>query len=77
MVCPPVRGDNSRALASGLSSAQADKPWYKYFIPPSTLQALLSVKYMVLQFAISGKSDIIIYLTVLAMARDLASKMFS
>ena len=26
--CPPVRGDNPRALASGLSPAQADKPWY-------------------------------------------------
>ena len=35
MVCPPVRGDNPRALASGLSPVQADKPWYNYFIPPS------------------------------------------
>ena len=26
MVCPPVRGDNSRALASGLSPVQAGKP---------------------------------------------------
>ena len=26
MVCPPVRGDNPRALASGLSNVQADKP---------------------------------------------------
>ena len=25
MVCPPVRGDNSRALASGLSYVQVDK----------------------------------------------------
>ena len=25
MVCPPVRGDNPRALASGLSYVQADK----------------------------------------------------
>ena len=25
MVCPPVRGDNSRALASGLSYVQGDK----------------------------------------------------
>ena len=24
--CPPVRRDNSRALASGLSTGQADKP---------------------------------------------------
>ena len=28
MVCPPVRGNNPRALASGLSPVQADKPWY-------------------------------------------------
>ena len=26
MVCSPVRGDNPRALASGLSLVQADKP---------------------------------------------------
>ena len=25
MVCPPVRGDNPRALASGLSYVQVDK----------------------------------------------------
>ena len=37
MVCPPLRGDNSRALASGLSPLQADKPWYNYFIPPSSV----------------------------------------
>ena len=34
-VCPPVRGDNPRALASGLAPVQADKPFYNYFIPPS------------------------------------------
>ena len=34
MGCPPVRGDNPRALASGLSYVQVDNPWYKYFIPP-------------------------------------------
>ena len=28
----PVRGDNLRALARGLSPVQADKPWYYYFI---------------------------------------------
>ena len=33
-ICPPVRGNNPRNLASKLSSAQADKPWYSYFIPP-------------------------------------------
>ena len=26
MVCPPVRRDNPRALASGLSTVQADEP---------------------------------------------------
>ena len=25
MVCPPIRGENPRALASGLSSVQAEK----------------------------------------------------
>ena len=31
-VCPPVRGDNPRALAGGLSHVQADKPWYGYYL---------------------------------------------
>ena len=31
MGCPPVRGDNPRALASGLSYVQADNPWYNFF----------------------------------------------
>ena len=39
MVCPPVRGDNPRALASGLSLVQADKPWYNYFIPLTTVKS--------------------------------------
>ena len=26
--CPPVRGDNPRILASGLSPVQADNLWY-------------------------------------------------
>ena len=29
-ICPPVLGDNPRALASGLSPVQVDKPWYNY-----------------------------------------------
>ena len=37
MGCPPVRGDNPRALASGLSYVQVEKPWYNYFIPPSSV----------------------------------------
>ena len=35
--CPPVREDNPRALASGLSLVQADNPWYNYFIPPTSV----------------------------------------
>ena len=34
MGCPPVRGDNPRALASGLSFVQVDNPWFNYFILP-------------------------------------------
>ena len=30
LVCPPVQGDNSQALVSGLSPVQVDKPWYNY-----------------------------------------------
>ena len=37
MGCPPVRGDNPRALASGLSSVQVDNQWYNYFIPPTSV----------------------------------------
>ena len=37
MGCPPVSGDNPRALASGLSYVQADNPWYNYFIPPTSV----------------------------------------
>ena len=35
MGCPPVRGDNPRAFASGLSYVQLDNPWYNYFILPT------------------------------------------
>ena len=31
MGCLPVRGDNPRALASGLSYVQVDNPLYNYF----------------------------------------------
>ena len=60
MVCPPVRGDNPRVLASGLSPLQADKSWYNYFIPRSSVKTLLSMKYFVLMFAIFGKDGIIL-----------------
>ena len=33
MGCPPVRGDNPRALASGLSPRTGGQTWYNYFIP--------------------------------------------
>ena len=33
MVCPPIRGENPRALASGLSSVQAEK--ICFYIPLS------------------------------------------
>ena len=36
-VCSSVRGDNPRVLASGLSAVQAERPWYNYFIPPSSV----------------------------------------
>ena len=35
MGCPPVRGDNPRALASGLSYVQVEKTWHNYFITPT------------------------------------------
>ena len=35
--CPPVREDNPRALASGLSYVQVGNPWYKQFIPPTSV----------------------------------------
>ena len=37
MGCPPVREDNQRALASGLSYVKVDNPWYNYFIPPTSV----------------------------------------
>ena len=46
---------NPRALASGLFSVQADKTWYNYFEPPSSLQTLLGMKYFVLELAIFVK----------------------
>ena len=31
MGCRPVRGDNPRAIASGLSYVQVDNPWYNFY----------------------------------------------
>ena len=58
MICLPVQGDDSQALASGLSPIQADKPWYDYFIPPISVRTLPIVRYFVLKLAFSGKSAI-------------------
>ena len=63
MACPLVRGDDPLALASGFSPVQADKPWYNYFVPPSLVQALLSMTDFVLKFAISGEGGISICFT--------------
>ena len=60
MVCPPVRGDNPKALASGLFPAQVGKPWYNYFISSSVY--FLSMKYFVLKFMISGKGGTFFFL---------------
>ena len=42
MGCPPVRGDNPRALASGLSYVHVDKHgitflYHNFFIPPTSV----------------------------------------
>ena len=49
MGCPPVCGDNPRALASGLSYVQVDNPWYNYFMPPTSVQTLHITRYFVLK----------------------------
>ena len=60
IVIPPFvhlykRQDNLLALVSGLSRVQADKLWYSYFIPPSSMYTLLSMKYFMLNLAISDE----------------------
>ena len=57
MVCPPVRGDNPQALASGLSPVQAIILWNNYFIPP--LKTLLIAKYLLLKLAFHGTDGLI------------------
>ena len=49
MGCPPVREDNPRALASGLSYVQADNPLYNYFITPTLVYTLHNTGYFVLK----------------------------
>ena len=50
--CPPVRGDNPRALA-----LQVYKPWSISY-HPHQCRPLLSMKYFMLNCVISGKGDI-------------------
>ena len=52
-VCQPVRGDNPRASAGGLSHVQVHRPCYN-----SSVLTLPSIKYFVLKFAISVKGRI-------------------
>ena len=37
MGCPPVRGDNPQALASGLSPRTGGQTWYNNFISPTSV----------------------------------------
>ena len=39
-----IGGDNPRAIASGLSHVQADKPWYNFFT------TFISVDYCIIDF---------------------------
>ena len=52
MGCPPVRGDNPRALASGLSYIQVDKHGIT-ILPPTSVYTLHSVAWFVLKFVAS------------------------
>ena len=67
MGCLPVRGDNPRALASGLSYVQVDKhgitilylctggqTWYNYFIPPTSAPCTLIFRAKVGKGGIKG-----------------------
>ena len=45
MVCPPVRGDNPRALACGLSPVHVDKPGIIMVNHLHQCKTLLSVNY--------------------------------
>ena len=76
-VCPPVRGDNPRASASGLSPVQVDKPWYIYFKSSSSVWTLLSMKNIVFKLAISGKDGIIINFIMQSGPQDQKSVIFS
>ena len=44
MFCPPVRGDNPRTLAGGLSPEKANKLLYNNFTTPLSVNTLLIAK---------------------------------
>ena len=46
MVCPPVRINNPRALASGLTTVQADKPCSMSLIPRYPVETLHVIGYL-------------------------------
>ena len=60
MGCPPVRGDNPRALASGLSYVHVDKHGITiYCLPPTSMKTLHILRYFVLKLVRGGiKIDI-------------------
>ena len=52
---------NYTTKARELSTVQAGKPWFSYFILSSPVQTFLSMKYFVPTFEISGKGVIIMH----------------
>ena len=61
MVCQPVRGDNPRALASGLSKVQADKPCSILLVAQYRVYTLrIKCIYLVLKIFVSGKCAIML-----------------
>ena len=49
MGCAPVRRDNPRALAGGLSTVQAHKPCSISLVPQYPVQTLHSAEYLLLK----------------------------
>ena len=61
MACPPVRGDNPRALASGLSPSTSGQTWYNYF---NTTYISVDLAYHEIFRATVGKGGINIHILV-------------
>ena len=57
MGCLPLRGDNPRALASGLILRSGGQTWYNYLIPPTSVQTLHITRYFVLKL-VRGYKDV-------------------